>query len=257
VVSGNEGSALKEVITSTANAQVKAWSRLKMKKGRDESGLFIVEQPHMIQEAISAGTIQRLLIRQGSPNPYGLAATEVSAAVMDKLSENVSDNIQLAICRIPQREPAAMNRSIILQDVQDPGNVGTIIRCAVAFGYDAVFLDDGCADVYGFKAVSASQGALFRIPVIRQPIIQTFSQLRKFDVTLVATTPHQAQMLQSSPLPDRYALVFGNEGQGLTESAIAECDIRVAIEMEGFESLNVAAAAAVCAYYFRYAPRKQ
>ncbi len=243
------------MINSVSNTKVKAWARLKQRKGRSDSGLFIIQQPHLITEAIKAEAVDTLLIRQGCDNPFKLTPQFVSDSVMRKLSTNVSLNDYLAICRQPEYDKINFQRVIVLENVQDPGNVGTIIRTAVGFGYDAVFLDEGCADVYNEKTIAASQGALFGIPLIRQDMEKTMAALRANRTVVIATTPHQADPLLQSQIPDQYALVFGNEGTGLSDKLLADADQRIKIEMDNFESLNVAVAAAITAYYFRYSKR--
>ncbi len=239
-------------INSVQNERVKQWDKLKMKKYRDETGRFVVQEKHLIREAIEADLLETLIIRQGTVNDFPLEAVTVSDAVMKKLSSNVSLNDCIAVCRKPDLSVKNPKRVIVLERVQDPGNLGTIIRTSYALGYDAVYLSPDCCDEYNEKCLQSTQGAIFRLPMIRRDMPEILRGLRNDGLTLIATCLRDASMLQETAVPDKFALIFGNEGRGLTEETINACDRRVKIEMERFESLNVAAAAAICAYQFRF-----
>ncbi|MBQ4252359.1 MAG: RNA methyltransferase, partial [Erysipelotrichaceae bacterium] len=201
---------------------------------------------------IEAGLLETLIIRQGTVNEFPLEAVTVSDAVMKKLSANVSLNDCIAVCRKPDVRIEKKERVIVLERVQDPGNLGTIIRTAYSLGYDAVYLSNDCCDEYNEKCLQSTQGAIFHLPVIRKSMPDIVRELRMDGLTLIATCLREASMLRETAIPARYALIFGNEGRGLTEETIDASDLRVKIEMDRFESLNVAAAAAICAYQFRY-----
>ena len=238
-------------IRSVDNQNVVKWEKLRMKKYRDEYGLFIVQQRHMIEEAISRGLLETLLILEGTDNPFDHEAIIVSEKVMKKLSGNVSLNDCLGICRIVEPELPVGTSYIILENVQDPGNVGTIIRTACSFGYDAVILTGNCASLYNEKTIQSTQGALFHIPVLTMDFREAAERLKAMGVRLFATTLSSASYLTDVSKCDRYALVFGNEGQGMSDEAVSLCDENIKIEMSGFESLNVAVACGICAHYFK------
>ena len=138
-----------------------------------------------------------------------------------------------------------------LDGVQDPGNVGTIIRTAVAFGFDQVLLSPDCADVYNEKCVRSTQGALFHIAISRIELIPALRSLKEKGVMVIATALHEAQPLSELPIVENVALVLGNEGQGIRPATLEICDQRAFIEMSSFESLNVAVAAGICLYRYR------
>ena len=140
----------------------------------------------------------------------------------------------------------------LLDGISDPGNVGTIIRTARSFGYDGVLLSGKCADIYNSKTVSACQGAIFSIPVIRMDVKDIISYLKDNSIRIYGTSLKEEHYLQDVIPAEKYALVFGNEGQGLTEETISSCDECFKIEMENFDSLNVAMAMAIASYHFRY-----
>ncbi len=240
------------IINSTDNSRVKLWDKLKQKKYRDQYGLFIVEEKHMIQEAIDASVLDTLIIREGWSNPFPVEAVEVSEKVMKKLSSHVSANDCIAVCRIEPVEIKKHDSFIVMENVQDPGNVGTIIRTAYSLGYDAVYLNESCSNPYGEKTLQASQGAIFHLPVIIQPVEVTLQQLKQQGIHCYATSLRSAQYLSEITPAERFAIVLGNEGKGLKDSTVDLCDSSVKIEMEQFESLNVAIAMAIAAYHLKH-----
>ncbi|MDI9540635.1 MAG: RNA methyltransferase [Bacillota bacterium] len=240
-----------EIIRSLENSKIKNWSKLKQKKYRDKYKLFIVQERHLIEEAIKAGCIDTLIVKEKVENIFEMDCVYVSDAVMRKLSVNVSLNDYIAVCRMLDYKVNDYKKAIILEKVQDPGNVGTIIRTAYSFGYDVVFLTVDSCDLYNEKTIQASQGAFFHLPVIRDSFDNILSNVRKKGCRVIATDLDNSNYLSKSKKTDRLAIMLGNEGQGLSEKALLAADERVKIEMENFESLNVAIAAAIVMYYYK------
>ena len=241
-----------EIITSADNARIKKYASLKMKKYRDRYGLFIIEEKHMIEEALSKKMVDTLIVREGCSNPFDIEPIYVTDNIIKKLSDNVSLNDYIAVCKMPVNNKLQGNRFMVMENVQDPGNIGTIIRTACSFGYDAVILCEGCADLYNEKTVKATQGAIFHIPVLRLNISDTYSLLKENGCKVIATALRNSVPIKECEKYDKYAIVVGNEGQGLSEYAQSNADAVVKIEMDKFESLNVAIAAAITMYYFKY-----
>ena len=239
-------------INSTENSRIVKYAKLKQKKYRDLYQLFIVEEKHLIEEAIKADLLDTLIIREGCENPFGREPLWVSETVMKKISNNVSLNDCIGICRIPEEKEIKGNSFIILENVQDPGNVGTIIRTAYSLGYDAVLLSKGCASPYSYKTVQSTQGALFHIPVITGEIEELISVVKEAGCKVYATALDCSHPLSETVKTEKYALLMGNEGQGLSDKAISLSDESIRIEMANFESLNVAIAMGICAYWFKH-----
>lgn len=241
-----------DIITSLDNNNVKMWCSLKQKKYRDKYGLFLIEEKHLIEEAAQVNLVVTLIARAGKKPFIRLNPTYVSDQVMSKIQSNKSLNDYIAVCRIPPVKIDYGNRFVIMENVQDPGNVGTIIRTALALGYDGVFVTENCADIYNEKTVQASQGAIMRMPVERLNIKQIAKFVHESGCKIIATLPKAEKVLSQTNKIEKYAILLGNEGNGLTNEAIKLADEQVRIEMENFESLNVASAAAICLYYYRY-----
>lgn len=240
-------------ITSLTNAKVKQWSKYKEKKHRDKDHKFLIEGEHLIEEAHKANLIECILIEQGKENMFPAYETyEVTRDILKKLSDSVSGTYIMAVCHMPNISSIDFgNKVIVLDDVQDPGNVGTIIRTAFSFGYTSIVLSNHSVDVYNEKVIRSTQGALFHMPIIRGDIMELLQELKQQGITLYATSLYEATPLQQTPKKTPCALIFGNEGNGVSKDVIDFSDHKVFIEMETFESLNVAVAAGICMYEFR------
>lgn len=240
-------------ITSLTNSKVKQWAKYKEKKHREQDHCFLIEGEHLIEEAHRAHLVDVILVEQGrEPLIKGYETYEVTSDILKKLSESVSGTWIMAVCHYPDYTSADYGeRIIVLDDVQDPGNVGTIIRTALSFGYDSVLLSEHSVDIYNQKVIRSTQGSLFHIPVIRGHVMEMLEDMKGRNIPIYATALTQATPLREVEKPATIALVFGNEGAGVSSDVLAMSDQRVYIEMNTFESLNVAVAAGICMYEFK------
>lgn len=242
-----------EIITSLQNRTVKNLVRLKNKKDRDLTGTFLVEGRHMIEEAAKAGLLKEIYADEKlMDESWPLSPVFCSESVMDKISQQKSGSSCLGLCRKPEDQPSGLQRLLLLDRVQDPGNVGTLIRSAYAFGADGVILSAGCADPYAPKTLQSSQGAIFHLPVIFSDLYVMMDQLKERSVpTYAAALHHDSICLKNLPVSETYGILIGNEGQGLSEELIEAADRTVFIEMSAFESLNAAIAGSILLYHFQ------
>lgn len=240
-------------ITSKTNNKVKQWMKYHQKKYRDQDEKFLVEGEHLIEEAIQALQLDTLLIRAGKANPFTFNSDvyEVSDEVMDKLSTNVSKVDYIGVCRKMMCCFSSFNRVLLLDNIQDPGNMGTIIRSAYSFGFQGIFISANCVDIYNEKCIRSTQGALFHVPIKKVDLKDQILFLKEKGYHVYATSLKEATPLQEVKPSDKCALIFGNEGQGVHQELIDISTSSIQIEMEAFESLNVAVAAGICMYYFR------
>ncbi|MCH3961380.1 MAG: RNA methyltransferase [Solobacterium sp.] len=239
-----------EKIVSLQNAKVKKWTSLHHKKDRDQLHLFLAEGEHLIGEALSAGCAEEIITDTVSPYD-SVPVYEVTPAIMKKISANVSPVHLIAVCRQKEAAPDELKRVILLDDVQDPGNLGTLVRTAVSFSYDAVCCSLDTCDLYNEKAVRSTQGALFHIPVIRGNLKDIILQLQKDDFQVIATSLEKSHTMAEIPTVNKMAFIFGNEGQGVHPQIQAMADDRLRIDMHGFESLNVAVAGGIVMHNYR------
>lgn len=246
-----------KTIESIQNKIIKERSKLSLKKERDKSSLFLVEGKHMIEEALQANCLKELYILIGEDNPFSFEPVFCTQAVLNKLSNQNSNAKMIGVCKKPEEINTDMHRVLLLDTVQDPGNVGTIIRTAHSFGMDAIYYTKGCADIYNPKTIQSSQGAIFHIPMIQTELETFIPSLQKNHFEVFATALHEDSIfLQEVSVPEKYAIILGNEGQGIHKEIIQMANTCVKIEMDTFESLNVGIAASICMYHFRYSKKE-
>lgn len=234
-------------ITSVHNPKVKEWCRLHQKKHRDREGLFLIEGMHLVEEAHRAGLIELLFSLKDQPRPpFDLPLCTLSEPVMRKLTDSVSGSGIAALCRMPERTLSAPSRCILLDRIQDPGNVGTILRTLDAFDFDGLLLLEGCADPWSVKTVRSSMGAVFRRPVWCMKAEELPGLLARSGLPLYGTALREDTVDVRDVSLDRCAIVIGSEGQGIRNTVLAMCQKTIKIPMtDRCESLNAAIAAAV------------
>ena len=217
---------------------------------RRENGLYLCDGEKLLQEALrSDAEICHVVWREKRTDEYGAFEIEylVSAELFDYISPMKNSPGPLFSVRMkPDTASEKPERVLLLEEIQDPGNVGTILRTADAFDVDAVILLEGCADVYAPKTVRAGMGAVFRQTVLRMTREETVAYCRAHGLPLYgAALSQRAQDLRKLRL-DRSAVAIGSEGHGLSAELLSQCDGELIIPMSGAaESLNAGVAAAI------------
>ena len=218
-----------------------------------KEGAFVCDGPKLLREALSHGvTVQAVICTDGAelpPLPPGVRAVSVPPDLMETASPSKTPQGVLGVCAIPERpfpETLSGRRYLVLDGVQDPGNVGTMLRTADAFGADGAFLLDGCAGLWRPKTVRAAMGAAFRFPVWECVAAELSALLRRSKLPLYgAALRPDAKDIRDADL-SRCAIAIGSEGNGLSDEVLSLCDGAFKIPMrEHCESLNAAIAAAV------------
>lgn len=241
------------MITSVKNQQIKTWAKLKQRKYRKEQGLFIVEGEHLVEEALKSDwELETIVIKENFEPNFDLSnhlVEAISDHVFAHLSETKTPQGILAIVKMREEEEYKKNRLLILDAVQDPGNLGTMIRTADAAGFDAIILGGGTVDLYNDKVIRASQGSIFHIPIIELSLETAVDQLKESGVSICASTLERAVPVQTIEWPEQVGLIVGNEGSGVNQTLIEKSDLLVHIPIYGkAESLNVSIAAGVMMY---------
>ncbi len=247
-------------IESNQNALVKYWKKLATtRKERDKSGEFLVEGYHLVEEALKHTEVQHLIISEGTEIPASwnlddIFLIEVSEPIAKELAETEHTQGIFAQCKQKEADESAKaswTKLLLIDAVQDPGNVGTMIRTADAAGFDAVVLGKGSADPYNPKTVRATQGSIFHIPVLRGDLLDMIDELKDLGVTVYGTALEDSIIYSEVEKANKCALVMGNEGSGLSKEVLAQTDVNLLIPIKGqAESLNVAVAAGVLMYSF-------
>jgi RNA methyltransferase, TrmH family len=251
------------VITSASNARVVDAVRLKKRAARERARRFLVEGPRGIQEALTAGAGLLTLFHCGPSEVVSAAAArgvqvfEVDESIMKRLTTTVTPQGVVGIAEFVDLELEEVQDGCIalLHAVRDPGNAGAVLRSADAAGAQGVVLSTGCADVYNPKTVRAAAGSLFHLPIVRGvDTSATVRRLHERNVRVVGMAADAETSLDDVDLDAPVAFLFGNESWGLPDETAALADVRARIPIAArAESLNLAAAAAVC--LFEYARR--
>jgi len=241
------------MITSKDNSQYKFWGKLQQKKYRQKEQLFLVEGLHLAVEAKKNNVLVEVLVREGTITEFE-ETTLLKQDLFDKLAGTVNSAGVMAVCRMHEAEIMAMDRLLLVDGVQDPGNLGTLIRSALAFGFDGIVLSENTVDVYNEKVVRATQGALFALPIIRRDLVAYVKELQKANVQVYAAILNTAaKPLNAVSTVDQMAFIVGNEGAGIRADLVATCNNSVEIEMNATtESLNVGVAGSIIMYQFRH-----
>lgn len=245
-------------LTSRKNDVVRRFRGLLRDKAlRDGEGAFIAEGDHLCAEAAKSGLeIRFALLTERAMEKYPETARALTeraagyAVISEDIAEYISDTkapqgLFAELCKIPQGDIPG-GRLVLLDGVQDPGNVGTIIRTAEALGISGVLLSDKCADVYSPKTLRAAMGSVFRLPCIICPLAQTIERLRRQGREVYgAMLDDSAKKLGEVGFGEGAAVVIGSEGGGISDEVRAACTGGLYIPITGAESLNAAAAAAM------------
>jgi tRNA G18 (ribose-2'-O)-methylase SpoU len=227
-----------------------------------ERGLFIAEGELVVDRALRAGLeVMSVLCAQRYAERYAAAGLDVYAAPIDLISEVAGFHVHRGVLAAVRRPPPmsvvdvarTARRLIVVEDMTNPTNLGAIARSAAGLGFDGMLLSPDAADPLYRRAVRVSMGEVLTLPWARFDVWPAgLAEVRAAGFTIVALTPAEGAIdIRRAPAADRVALVVGTEGEGLSEMALAQADLRVKIPMaRGVDSLNAAAAAAVACFAF-------
>ena len=237
-------------ILSKNNQKVKDACALKMKKVRQEKGLFLMEGIKNLDMALKYGVVKQIFTAIGLPKlKQDIECYRVNDEVLRKLANSENPEGVVFVCEQlkPRKDKAEYHKIIYLDQINDPGNLGTILRTAVAFNYDAVVLSKSSVDLYNEKVVAASKGALFLVDAFYDEI-DNYTK----DRIVIASALEDAMPLSTSDKPKDFVLVLGNESHGVSSDILKLANRIVKIEMnDAIDSLNVAVAAGILMNYYK------
>lgn len=230
------------IITSLKNEKVKYWYNLRNKKFRDQERRFLIEGDHLINEARKQNlVIETISIVDKNADYF------VTKEIMEKISEQKSISYNAAVVRFIKEDSISGN-ILILDGVQDPGNLGTIIRSCIAFGVSNIILSDNSVDLYNSKVIRATEGMIFNINVLRKKLIEFIPIVKNLGYKIVGTDVKNGINIKDIN-KENIAIVMGSEGQGLSNEVKNMCDDFVYIKMDNAcESLNVGVATSILLY---------
>ncbi len=249
-----------KLITGTANPFVKRVSLLQAKKSaRKKERVFVLEGLRAVNEIPEQVQVHELITTQEVdatrikvPHEQMVVVTEEVYKVMSdtQTPQGVMATVGMCDIALDTLEVKADGFYLILENIQDPGNLGTIIRTAHGFGVDAIFLTKGCVDVYNPKTIRSSMASLLHVPIILDLDIETvITWMQTHKVALYATDLQESKPLAAYDFRGKLAVAIGNEANGITETLRSAADYKMRIPMPGgLESLNASIAASVCMY---------
>lgn len=255
----------KSMITSKANTQVKNLIQLQKKgKARDEQGVFVVEGPKMLEEAREAGLLKKVYVSESFYREKITGTFEflkdldyeiIIDSVYDEISETMTPQGIMGIVQKAEYSLDSMLKNenaclLLLEDIRDPGNLGTMLRTAEGAGITGVICNQSTVDLYNPKVVRSTMGSIFRVPFYRsQNFYETLHKIKEHGITIFAAHLHGILYDTEGSFLGKCAILIGNEASGLSESVSELADVRIKIPMAGkVESLNAAVAAAILMY---------
>ena len=236
------------IITSLNNPTIKVISKLKNKKYRDLTNTYLVEGDHLVEEAYKNNLLIKIILLEDTICNYDIEKIYVTKEVMKKLTELDTPNKIIGIVKKNTPLPIG-NKILILDNIQDPGNLGTIIRSSVAFDIDTIVLSPNTVDIYNPKVIRSTQGMIFYTNIITLELKEFINEIKTKNYTIFGTNVRNGKNIKEITLPEKFALVLGNEGQGVSKEIESLCDDNIYIKMSSkCESLNVSVATSILLY---------
>ena len=240
-----------KIIDSVNNRLIKDLKKLHLKKHRDRMQKFLIEGYHLVEAANQSGVLESVLITKKDDYLPGTENMIVTKDIIRNLGQARTPQNIIGVCRYFSDQAITGQRFLLLDNVQDPGNLGTLIRSALGFNIDCVIVSPDSVDIYNDKVLRSTQGAIFNIKVLRTDLLSILRQLKKTKIKICGTTVNNAVSLSKLTKTEKYALVLGNESRGLNKEVANMCDINIHIETNAaLESLNVAVAGSIIMHYF-------
>ena len=239
------------MIESKQNTSFKNYKKLLKKKYRNEEKKFILEGKRLIEEAkLNNADIENIVLLDGVENPFDGETIVFSKELFNELSDTVQSQGVLAIVKKPNSTFNENAPAIVLDQIQDPGNLGTIIRTAKAFGFKNIFLTEGTVDPYNPKVVRSSLGGMFGMHI---EYIKEISQVKDLGYKIYCATLENSSSFREVTFSGKVAIVIGNEANGISSQQLKYCKQNIIVPMkEQMESLNAATAASILMFEVSY-----
>ena len=235
-------------IESLSNKKIKELNKLKNKKYRDLENLFLVEGWHLVKEAYNAGILKEVLVLKDTFVEMNCNIIYTTEEVLKYLSDVEAPQNIIGVCMKIDNNKIG-NKVVILDDIQDPGNLGTIIRSSVAFNFDTIILSNNSVDIYNPKVIRSTQGMLFKVNIIRCDLTEKISKLKDDGYRIIATKVTNGKDVKTLEKIEKLCIIMGNEGNGVSDKVLALADDFIYIKMnKNCESLNVGVATSILLY---------
>lgn len=236
------------MITSLDNKRIKEIIKLKNKKHRDNKDKFIVETLNLVTEAYKAGLLEEIYVLDRYNYSFDVDTFYVTDNVMAKISSLENSSI-LGICKKRANTKLLGDKFLLLDGVQDPGNLGTIIRCALGFNIDTIVLSYDTCDLYNEKVIRATEGAIFKMNIIRDDLTKVINELKNKNIIIYGTDVKGGIDVKTVDEVSKFALIMGSEGNGVKNNIKQLVDKNLYINTnKQLESLNVGVATGIILY---------
>ena len=237
------------LITSRDNSKIKHIRKVLDKKNSLEEELFVIEGENLVFEAIKNNLLVELYLLDGVENIFNFECNYVTLDVMKSISSLSSTPRVIGISKFINKNKLG-KRVVLLDNIQDPGNAGTIIRNSVAFNIDSVVFSKGSVSPYNDKVLRSTGGMIYNTNIIIDDLKHVIGELKENNIKVYATSLKSSKSLESIPKSEEYAIIFGNEGNGISNEILDLSDESIRIDMNDMcESLNVGVSTGIVLYY--------
>ncbi len=239
------------MIDSVNNEKIVYFKKLREAKYIKDAGKYIVETEHLVSEAYKAGLLESLIVENSSDFELDVPRIIVSKKCMEKISLLKNAPSVMGVVKLKENNTIKGNKVVVLDNVQDPGNVGTLIRSSLAFNVDTVVLSSTSVNIFNDKLIRSSEGTIFNVNVVVMDTLKAIDTLHKMNIDVYyADMFGEKEVSEIKPL--KYALILGSEGQGISERVKAKADYGIRLDMcDKCESLNVAVAGSIIMHSWR------
>lgn len=231
---------------SLDNPKIKDLKKLHTHKYREQKKMFLVEGEHLVLEAFQTGYLEELLLEEKTEFSLPVETNYVTKSVLKELSNLDTPSSMIGVCKMKEPVNKIGNRILVLDQIQDPGNMGTIIRSAVAFDVDMILVSEDSVDIYNSKVIRATQGLLFHIPIRVCHLKEQIVELKEKGYPIYVTKVDGGEDVRQVDKQGKYVLIMGNEGRGVRSEIMELATNYLYIPMnQKCESLNVGVATSI------------
>ena len=235
--------------TSIENKKIKSIKKLDQKKFRDETSEFVVEGDHLVMEAFKANILKEVIALEGTIiDKVDVEINYATSSVLKYISSLSTPPKVIGICKKIKEKPLK-DKILILDGIQDPGNLGTIIRNCVAFNISDIIVSSDTTDIYSPKVLRATQGMIFNVNIIKRDLGEIIYLLKNSGYTIYGTKVNGGKSVKNIEKKEKFAIIMGNEGNGVKKENLDLCSEYIYIDMNNkCESLNVGVATGIILY---------
>ena len=237
-------------ITSINNEYIKYLFSLKDKKNRNKEEKYLIEGFHLVEEAYKAGVLVQIILTKEIENYQEIDKILVNDKIIEKLASTKNPQKIIGICSFKKNDYQLGKKILLLDNINDPGNMGTLIRTSLGFDIDTIIISEDCVDIYNEKTIRSSQGSIFHVNIFKANLTKEIEKIKEKGIKVIGTSLQSSIPLKTVSKIDKYAIILGNEANGVKKELQELTDLNIKIEInERLESLNVAIAGAIVMYY--------